>query len=235
MMASPRRISRRRKSRRANPGDAYDSARVTSLYDSLNSIPDIDALIQGAAHESQVLEYKTASDPFDDKGRREIAKDVSAMANSLGGVIIYGVATDRTIKSKPVRIEDIDPKCIATFDQVVNSQVPPPVSFRKKLIPPDAPRVMVVDIAASEDPPHQSLADKRYYRRSGEESVPMEHDLVAMHFGRRHGPSLEIGFERYDQLEPYSGEPPTSKPVRLRVSIRNLERDRLKLTHSRHA
>jgi hypothetical protein len=160
--------------------------------------------------------------PFDEKGKREIAKDVSAMANSLGGVIIHGVATDAKLKSKPTRIEGIDPKCIATFDQVVNSQVRPPVKFRKKLIPPDEPRVMIVDVPRSEDPPHQSLTAKKYYRRSGEESIAMEHDLVAMYFGRRPGPVLEIGFERYHELAPFSGEPSFSNTVLLRVLVRNL-------------
>jgi hypothetical protein len=195
---------------------------MSEQFDAINTVEDVQALIDNSVHESEVLEYKTASAPFDDKGRKEVAKDVSAMANSLGGVIIYGVATDPTLKSKPVRMEDVDPKCFAALDQVVNSQVRPPVAFRKKLIPPSAPRVMVVDVPASEDPPHQSLYDKRYYRRSGEESIAMEHDLVAMYFGRRRGPVLEILFQRHHQLEPFQGEPPVSNTVLLRVLVNNV-------------
>jgi hypothetical protein len=194
---------------------------MSDQFDAIDSVEDVQALIDNSVHESEVLEYKTASAAFDDKGRREVAKDVSAMANSLGGVIIYGVATDSTLKSKPVRIEDVDPKCFAALDQVVNSQVRPPVAFRKKLIPPDEPRLMIVDVPASEDPPHQSLYDKRYYRRSGEESIAMEHDLVAMHFGRRSGPVLEVKLETGGRVENFKGDPPHSNNLSLRVMIEN--------------
>jgi hypothetical protein len=194
---------------------------MSEQFDAINTVEDVQALIDNSVHESEVLGYKTASAPFDDKGRREVAKDVSAMANSLGGVIIYGVATNPTLKSKPVRIEDVDPKCFAALDQIVNSQVRPPVAFRKKLIPPGAPRVMVVDVPASEDPPHQSLYDKRYYRRSGEESIAMEHDLVAMHLGRRSGPVLAVKLETTGRIEKFHGDENMSNAVMLRILIEN--------------
>jgi len=195
---------------------------MTSLYDAISEIADVDSLIQGAAHESEVLEYKTASTPFDDKGKSEVAKDVSAMANSLGGVIIYGVATDPVVKSLPHHIEGIHPKCIAIFEQVINSQVRPPIEgIRKKLIPPGAPQVMVVEVPQSENPPHQSLYDKKYYRRSGTECLPMEHDLVAMHFGRRLGPLLELRLKPIGSPDRFEGDPPMSNEAILRLLIEN--------------
>src|SRR5437870_4479895 len=149
------------------------------MFDELTTIERVQALIDGGVRESQTLEYKTASAPFGDKEKNEVAKDVSAMANSGGGTIIYGLATDQNDRTLPTAIQEIHVRNIETFDRVVNSQVRPPVAWRKRLLPEGAPRVMVVDVLASTDPPHQSLGDKRYYRRSGTESLPMEHDVVA--------------------------------------------------------
>jgi len=70
---------------------------------------------------------------------------------------------------------------------------------------------MVVDIEGSEDPPHQNLADWRYYRRSGTESLPMEHDLVALLFGRRLGPILSVEFQTLGHLDSFNPrDPPMS-------------------------
>jgi hypothetical protein len=169
---------------------------MPSLFDALESLESICALIDSATRESEVLEYKTAARTFSDSEKGEIAKDVSAMANSLGGTIIYGISTDAVDKTRPKDVEPIEPKNIETFDRVINAQVRPAIEgIRKKLIPNDVPRVMIVEVPPSENPPHQSLYDKRYYRRSGCECVPMEHDLIALQFGRRHSPILSVIFQ----------------------------------------
>ena len=62
---------------------------MANLFDSLATLDDVQALIDSGMRESEVLEYKTATAVFSDNDKREIAKDVSAMANSLGGIIIY--------------------------------------------------------------------------------------------------------------------------------------------------
>jgi hypothetical protein len=59
---------------------------MAGLFDSLLSRDDIQSLIVDHTRESEVLEYKTASSAFTDREKQEIARDVSAMANSLGGV-----------------------------------------------------------------------------------------------------------------------------------------------------
>src|SRR5687768_5788012 len=50
----------------------------------------LDALIRNGAEESMYLEFKAAGALANDK-KSEICKDVSAFANSDGGVIIYGI------------------------------------------------------------------------------------------------------------------------------------------------
>lgn len=198
---------------------------MKSLFDSLLSLDDIHALISDGTRESEVLEYKTAAQPFSEAGKKEIAKDVSAMANSLGGLIIYGIATNDHDKTLPEKIVPIDVKNVETFDRVLNAQVRPPIQgIRKKLLPPDNPQVMVVEVLASDDPPHQSLYDKVYYRRSLSECKAMEHDLVAMKFGRRLSPILDVHIASLVVPSMFSSEPPWSDRGRIHITIRNTGR-----------
>jgi hypothetical protein len=195
---------------------------MPSIFDSLSSIESIRSLIESATRESEVLEFKAASRPFSDSEKGEIAKDVSAMANSLGGTIVYGISTDSTDKTRASGIDAIHPKNIETFDRVLNAQVRPPIGgIRRKLVPVDTPQVMVVEIPPSEDSPHQSLYDKRYYRRSGSECLPMEHDLIALQFGRRHGPILGVAFHSIERPKPPRGKGLASGEGRVRVLIKN--------------
>ena len=57
------------------------------------TIEDLQSLIDNEIEESTELEYKSsfAIDDENKKWKKELAKDVSAMANSNGGTIIYGI------------------------------------------------------------------------------------------------------------------------------------------------
>jgi Putative DNA-binding domain len=198
---------------------------MDALFETLTSIESVQALIDTCTRESEVLEYKLASMPFSDKEKIEVAKDVSAMANSLGGVIIYGVACDQADKTRPVHIEPIDPKNIETLDRVLNAQVRPALNgMRRRVLPPGDPKVLVVAVPESDNPPHQSLYDKRYYRRSGSECLPMEHDLVALKFGRKTSPVLEVVAQSVSQPNDGGMQGDWVLSARLRLHLRNLGR-----------
>lgn len=49
------------------------------------------AVEQGVA-EAEALDWKQALPPSDDRKRKEFAKDVAAMANARGRLIVFGVA-----------------------------------------------------------------------------------------------------------------------------------------------
>lgn len=165
-------------------------------FDSLKNISDIRLLITNRIPESETMEYKAAKTPFEPKERDQIAKDVSAMANSSGGIVIYGVSTMESGKNKifPDKLTYIHPGNAEVLDQVINSQIRPPIQgIQKKFLGKKrSHQVMVVYVPQSPESPHQSLVDKKYYRRSLTESLPMEHDLVALHFGKRHEPVLQM-------------------------------------------
>jgi predicted HTH transcriptional regulator len=144
---------------------------VKAFFDSLEHIDHIQTLVDACERDTEWLEYKKASEPFTDTN--EISKDVSAFANSSGGVIIYGVSTDRQDKTKPVLIEGVHAKNRETFDRVVNSRIQPPIQgLQIKMIPQDSPQVTVVYVPPSDGAPHQNAGDHKYYRRAASSLSP---------------------------------------------------------------
>ena len=55
------------------------------------TINDLQKLIQNEIEESTVLEYKGSFAKQNPKWKEELAKDISALANSNGGTIIFGI------------------------------------------------------------------------------------------------------------------------------------------------
>ena len=112
--------------------------------------------------------------------QKEIAKDVSAMANSAGGLIIYGIGEEnnegrfRPAKLAPVNRLDCSRE---TLEQIISSNIQPRISGIKIYPVPlsSGPNdvAYVVQIPQS-DTVHQVSPNKRYYKRFNFESVPME-------------------------------------------------------------
>ena len=88
------------------------------------TIEDLMLLIKNEVQESTHLDYK-ASPAIDNKKRGEIAKDISAFANSDGGIIIYGIQENDHL---PVKIDEgVDHSKYTRewLEQVINSNISP--------------------------------------------------------------------------------------------------------------
>lgn len=88
---------------------------------------DLTSLIRDQIEEGLNLEYK-ASKALENTV--DISKDVSAMANSAGGLIIYGIR-EYDIKEKRHLPEKIDPvnRLICSkekLEQIINNNIDPP-------------------------------------------------------------------------------------------------------------
>jgi len=68
------------------------------LHKAINTITeaDLQRLVDEGRREDVQLEFKQALPGNSDEGKKEFLKDVTAMANSSGGDIIYGVREDRS-------------------------------------------------------------------------------------------------------------------------------------------
>jgi hypothetical protein len=160
---------------------------------------DILSLISNVLQESLTLDYKRCDSlQMTDSKKKEISKDVSAFANSAGGVIVYGVEEDKHI---PTRIDvGFDPLAISKewLEQVINSTIERRIEgVRIKEVTLSGPKagkvIYVVSIPQSRRAPHMA-ADNRYYKRFNFESVPMEDYEVRDVSRRLETPDLYISF-----------------------------------------
>ncbi len=139
---------------------------------------DLERLIEEQLQESFSLDYKRsdALSKSDNRKKDELAKDVSAFANSAGGQLIYGIEEDGHV---PTRIDDgVDISEITKewIEQVLSTTVQPKIDglrIQQILLSEGRAAYVITIPQATSRAPHQAR-DKRYYRRYNFESVPME-------------------------------------------------------------
>jgi hypothetical protein len=124
--------------------------------------------------ESIHLDYK-ASPALSGK-LNELSKDVSAFANSDGGVLVFGI---EEVDHIPTRLDEgVDHRVVTRerIEDLVQSNVSPRLpNFKVVQIPlNDARSYFVVSVEKSERAPHQDRSSFRYYKRHNFKSSPME-------------------------------------------------------------
>ena len=147
---------------------------------------DVEAFVSRRVEENPNLDYKDIRSYFDFD---ELSKDVSAFANSEGGLIILGVSED-TVK-KGEEIVKIYPKEITWGDETHSKE-----RLEDHLISKIRPRInglriqpiregedslkviFLIDVPQSDNRPHMS-SDNRYWKRLNFRKTPMEHSEVA--------------------------------------------------------
>ncbi len=162
---------------------------MTSLLDKENLTEnDIRQLISSKVEESIHLDFKQSESlGLSDKKKAEIAKDVSAFANSDGGVIIYGIKEDNHVADS-LSFIDGNEFTKEWIEQVIQSRIQRkiedlriiPVRFDSDI----KKSIYVVNIPASPLAPHMT-SDKKFYRRYNFESVQMEEYEIRNLYNRK--------------------------------------------------
>lgn len=190
---------------------------------------DIQLLVQNGVQESLTLEYKRCEslDKRNPNRRKELSKDVSAIANSAGGTIIYGVVETNHI---PTRIDGgYDPTNVTRewLEQVINSSIQRRIDgIRIKQIElrkSNPGRVIyIVSIPQSKHAPHMA-EDHVFYKRFNYQSIPMEEYEVRDISSRVDVPdlSLQFLFESDSVNVEFEENKELSKPIILRSLIMN--------------
>jgi hypothetical protein len=150
-------------------------------------------LIDDGIRERHDLEYKAAEALAKTDGKKkEITIDVSAMANSGGGTIIFGMAEDDLHRAEA--IDPVDPWQYPKqwLEQVVDLIEPriPEVSIQRVEIAGTTRIVYVVGIPQSVTA-HQAV-DNRYYRRHEDGTLQMRHHEIVDVMNRAKLPNLEL-------------------------------------------
>lgn len=160
------------------------------------NLKSIQNFIDSKIEESVTLDYKREFT----KNNKEIAKDISAFANTSGGRIIYGIDE---IDSSPNLINWINNKGVKErIESVILTNIQPEIKGYDiySVENPNNPSqvIFIIDIPESPDAPH--MANHKYYIRRNFMSEPME-DLEVKNAIFRKGLRKALEFEVKQNLE----------------------------------
>jgi hypothetical protein len=156
--------------------------------------------IEGEIEESLTLEYKAAEalDRSDQK-KKEITKDVSAMANSAGGLLIYGISefSEPEKRHLPERITPVDRRrfpreWVEQIVQAIRPRIDGIVIHSINLSSGESDVAFVLEIPQS-NTAHQA-SDHRYYKRFNFQAVPMEDYEIRDVMFREQTPLIALNF-----------------------------------------
>lgn len=198
------------------------------------TITRLEKMINDQVEENNHLDYKSADALQKTAGKKkEVTKDVSAFANSDGGVIIYGIKEfDESDKSHlPEAFDFVDGEdltkewlehVIGNISPRIDSVQIVPLRFDDDI----KKSIYVVEIQKS-NTAHQAK-DFRYYKRYNFESLPMEDFEVRDVMNRLVYPSFEIEYEIVKRTVsenspiPLPGGPKVYDAVYMNCVLRNI-------------
>jgi hypothetical protein len=181
--------------------------------------PVVEEWIKDKQEETLNLEFKKKRDPqhpkLDDDDKKNIAKPLSAFANTGGGLLIFGIDAVRQTNADPERAQAIVRiKNVARFLQVVEAHqkdlVDPPVVGLEPIVVTDpatpADGILAIYIPQSIGGPHRAVkatteVNERYYGRSSTSSHVLPHPHLAALFGRTAQPQLGLHFKTWPEGE----------------------------------
>lgn len=172
------------------------------------SLLDLQSLISDRVEESTQLDYKSGIDKTKEKWKSEIAKDVSAMANSNGGVIIYGIKEydEEDKRHLPEKIVPLDAIMISreTLMQVITNNISPKidgVEIQTIPVSQEKPNEVVYVITIPQGSTvHQSLRAKQYFKRYGPITDAMEDYEIRDVMNRCTHPDIDMEFEIQEKI-----------------------------------
>lgn len=158
-------------------------------------------LVENQVEERFDLEFKGsgALQRKSKKSKEDIVKDVSAMANSAGGAIIYGIAEAENSSGAPYA-EKLDPVnrnefSTDTLDQVIQSIQPKIDGFRIQPIDiPEAQDRAVYVVTIPQSVKAHQARDKKYHKRRNTTTDAMEDYEIRDVMNRGTFPRIRVSF-----------------------------------------
>lgn len=188
---------------------------------------DLIQLVNAGTKESVELDFKESPALQNtDHNKNEMSKDVSALANSAGGTLIYGMKENGHVATG--LDGGVNPNATPKewLEQVISSRIHRKVDGIRinqvDLHKTNKGNVAyIVSVPSSNRAPHQAY-DKKFYKRYNFESTPMEEYEIRDASRREETPDLKIDFSLVSPNLTISNETNESDPFELKASITNL-------------
>jgi hypothetical protein len=155
---------------------------------------DLNQLIADQAREAIDLEFKrSAALAKTDQSRSNLSKDVSAMANSAGGVILYSVVETDSVATgidggsivQVISPEWIEQVLISTIQRRIDGLAIQPIPLASGGVG------FAITVPQSSRAPHMA-SDNRFYKRVGSTTAAMEEYEVRDVSRRQEAPDLKL-------------------------------------------
>lgn len=115
----------------------------------------LDAVVSSGVVETYDLDWKSELPPAKGLPQTDFPKDVAAMANSGGGVIVFGVRESQKAATERVDVGDLDEGYERSLRSAAITAISPPVfGLNVHRLGDVGKRAVVVEIPASADGPH---------------------------------------------------------------------------------
>lgn len=188
-----------------------------------STIEDLQSLIDNEIEESTELEYKSSFAIENKKWKEELAKDVSAMANSNGGTIIYGIRqkageSGHAIPNEllPIPYTEMSKDKLS---QLLSSNIQPLIDdVEITVIPKDNESGFFVVQIPQSNTVHQNKLTHLYYKRRNATIEVMEDYEIRDVMNRSKHPVMAIEFELHKTTTHI-----IEKPLKIAVMYDNRE------------
>ena len=138
---------------------------------------DIQDLIENSVCESATLEFKRDLPGGGDDARREFLADMSALANTSGGDLLFGIGEENGCAAVVVGIgtQDVDAELLR-LGNILNSGLSPRVRYSSLTIQCPQGAVLLFRVAKSWNAPHRVVfkAWDKFFARSTTGKYPLD-------------------------------------------------------------
>ena len=145
----------------SRPIPTLGNMNFTALHRALGLAPGpltdelLDAAVSGGVAETNDLDWKSELPPAKGLPQTDFPKDIAAMANSGGGVIVYGVRESQKAATERVDVGELDEAYERSLRSAAITAISPPVfGLNVHRLGTEGNRAVVVEVPASLDGPH---------------------------------------------------------------------------------